>query len=91
MTLPAIPPGADRDLTLQVRAPRPIGGTRTRSQGWPQATRQGLALTAARTPPHFGMPERHLRITQGLTAGVCSIRCPSASVLGSRSVPVVAS
>jgi hypothetical protein len=49
------------------------GGTRSRSQGWPQATRQGVALTAARTPPYFGMAERGTATHPRLTAGVCLI------------------
>jgi hypothetical protein len=36
---PPSPAGAARGLTPRGRAPRPIGGTRSRGQGWPQATR----------------------------------------------------
>ena len=55
---PAPSAGAERRLTNNaVRAPLPNGGTRSRGQGWPQATRRAPALTTARTPPHSGMPE----------------------------------
>ena len=60
------PAGAARP---PVRAPLPNGGARSRGQGWPQATRQGPALTAVRTPPHFGMPEPPSTNHSGVDSG----------------------
>jgi hypothetical protein len=48
-------------------------GARSRGQGWPQATRQGLALTPARTPPHCCKPRIRSRSRRGLTVGVCRV------------------
>jgi hypothetical protein len=63
---PSSPAGAARP---PVRAPLPNGGARSRGQGWPQATRQGSALTAARTPPHFGMSEPASANHSGVDSG----------------------
>jgi Transposase, Mutator family len=42
-------------------------------QGWPQAARQGSALTPARTPPHCCKPRIRSRSRRGLTVGVCRV------------------
>jgi putative transposase len=50
------------------RRPPASGG-----QGWPQAARQGLALTPARTPPHCCKPRIRSRSRRGLTVGGCRV------------------
>ena len=61
---------------------------RSRGQGWPQATRQGLALTPARTPPHCCKPRirsRSRRRCQWASAG--STSCATCSLRSRRATP----
>ena len=57
-------------------------------QGWPQAARQGLALTPARTPPHCCKPRIRSRSRRGLTVGGCrSTSCATCSLRSPRATP----